>query len=239
MNTLRKYAISVALGSVGAIALTSCSDSAEECGPFDTTESVQVVTSTGLRSVRVFMDDGSSQNNSMVQTDSETQASIDDIEIRVEMEFDATPLATSRSNISRSLLDWILPSAHACSPPFQRGDVQSLLQTIDIFSVADLGADYLAGESLNSLFSVTETALDDVFYGSAGPLDTIAMQNLDNGSLPMMLSFIVQRSDTIDLIPDASAEPNIHRFTVAVELENGMAFSMDSNDVSLPMYKRL
>ncbi len=238
MNTRRKNLVNMSLGVLGAIALTSCSDSADECGPFDTTESVQTIITTDLRSVRVFLEDENSQNNSMVQTNSETQASLDDIKIQVEMEFNATPITTSTSNISRTLLDWILPSAHACSPPFQRGDVQSMLRTIDIFSAADIGADYPAGESLTSLFSVTETAVDDVYYGSTGPMNTTPMQDLDNGSMPMMLSFTIKRSDAIALTPDASAEPYIHRFTVAVELESGMAFSMESNDVSLPVYER-
>ena len=194
--------------------------------------STQNIVVTDIRSIQVVLKNEEGSSSEPILTDSETRASLSDIEIQVEMEYEATPIEAEKWSVGM-LLDWLMPPAHACSPIYQEGDVRSLLHSIDMHSAADMNARYPAGQSLASLFQVHENAVEGVFYGDFGRVYRRNMAALGGSSQRMMLDFVISAEEGSELIEDTVLDDNVHRFTLSVELKDGRAFSMDSNDVFL------
>jgi len=211
--------------------LFGCTETSPPCGPFE--KSKQDIIVTGIRNIQLFQVD-EDQSDNLVLTDAETAVTLDEVEFHVDMNF--TVQAKKSANSIRSLVNWVMPTAHACSPP-RDGDVRSRLHNIELLSTGNLSADFPAGQSLSALFDIAESRIEDVFYGYDGTQQLTNMSSIGERTPRMMLKFKIKHTKDSPLsatIPDQRA---IHSFTLLIELRNGESYSAESNPVSLPMYR--
>ena len=205
----------VLLGGFVTSVINGCTQSSDGCDGLEGYHTHSVIEITGIESASVYT--RAADTGTLVATDQANGTDFSNLVIQVDMSWiEEQHRFRAPSTFLQSLSDWFISPAMACSMPPYHEDYQPAVISIEIHSDSDLNADYLAGEELNEILTITGVShhdnMSEELADSADPL-----------SARRYWLQAEQQDGEAAVIPDT---PSTHIFTVMVSLEDGRVFEI-------------
>jgi hypothetical protein len=127
------------------------------------------------------------------------------------------------STIIQSFLNWIIPSALACSliPPYE--EFQPTVTSINIFSDSDFNADLTAGSDLSVAFEITELAQEGDSFHTLPNSEILASAR----------AYSLRALWEGDALVATPITPENHVFTITLTLADGRAYTIRTAELLL------
>ncbi|MFK7965309.1 MAG: hypothetical protein AB8C46_15205 [Burkholderiaceae bacterium] len=128
-------------------------------------------------------------------------------------------------------LSWLLPSAHACSPPFVPPKFSSKISNAELTSDASMGAGFDAGRSLAAAFVIEgdDRALTSDHSSDVPPQTALSSFGSPEPETAFFAYIVSASAENSTQLQPTSTES--HRFTFTITLDDGQTFSAMSEPV--------
>jgi len=195
-----------------ASACTQTHDTCDDVAGFRTHITTEI---TGIESVAAFRLDPSTGALGAIDQFNGSELS----NLTIELSFswiDEEHRFRAPNTFVTSFLDWLMPTAVACSLAPAGDDFKSIIKSINIYSDIDLTDELTAGQELNGLFAAT---------GMMQESKTL-FEAIESDSLISAKNYSLRKARLGAIVDPMVISPGTHVFTISITLDDGQSFEV-------------
>jgi|GEM_PF-2356813 len=207
-----RYFFSTLLVLATASACTESHDTCDDVAGFRTHVTTEI---TGIDTVAIGKRD---PNTGVLEAVDQTRGSeFSNLEIELAFSWrDEEHRFRAPNTFVTSFVEWLFPTANACSLASVEDDFKAYITNINLFSDSDLNTDLAAGQELNAVFEAKDMMQSSRTLYEAG----------ESGSLQSSKRYTIRPAFFNGVLAANSIEPSTHVLTISITLDDGRSLEV-------------